>query len=246
MAERGEGQPDLAAFGAMVEAEEARRLGRDTRETWQAVAEAWRVAGWPYREAYARLHEAAAALKAGRREQATRALTACQSAARELRAAPLLDPSRRPRAPGRLAQRKLNNLIRSTHALLHSDRRRPDDWWLAEPVQPGELTQPLNVTSLVSHRGQLGALTQGRPRGHLHVRLPSPPSPLGIPGSTSTCRPRPGRLQDTLGMSWRAMSTRRASRARSRLDDATARARPSLSVARAGRWCSTVRRCPLP
>ena len=85
-----DGQPDLAAFGAMAAAEEARRLGRDTPETWQAVAEAWRVAGWPYREAYARLHEAAAALTAGRREQATRALTACQSAARELQATPLL------------------------------------------------------------------------------------------------------------------------------------------------------------
>ena len=63
VAEHGEGQPDLAAFGVMVEAEEARRLGRDTRTTWEAVAEAWRVAGWPYREAYARLREAAAAIQ---------------------------------------------------------------------------------------------------------------------------------------------------------------------------------------
>jgi hypothetical protein len=90
VAEYGEGQPDLAAFGAQVASEEARRLGRDTPETWRAVAEAWRVAGWPYREAYARLQEAAAALEAGRPEQATRALTACQRAARELRATPLL------------------------------------------------------------------------------------------------------------------------------------------------------------
>jgi hypothetical protein len=100
-------QPDLAAFGAQVANEEARRLGRDTPETWRAVAEAWRVAGWPYREAYARLHEAAAALKTGRREQAARALIICQSTARDLRAAPLLtradDLARRarlaPRAP---------------------------------------------------------------------------------------------------------------------------------------------------
>ena len=90
VAEHGDGQPDLAAFGAMVEAEEARRLGNDTRAVWRAVAEAWHVAGWPYREAYARLREAAAALKAGRREQAVRALTACQGLAAELRAAPLL------------------------------------------------------------------------------------------------------------------------------------------------------------
>jgi class 3 adenylate cyclase len=85
-----EGQPDLAAFGAMAAAEEARRLRRDTPATWQGVAEAWRVAGWPYREAQARLQEAAAALTAGRREQATRALTACRNAARELQATPLL------------------------------------------------------------------------------------------------------------------------------------------------------------
>ena len=90
MAEHGDGQPDLAAFGIMVEAEEARRLGNDTRTTWRAVAQAWQAAGWPYREAYARLREAAAALKAGRREQAIRALTACQALAHELQAAPLL------------------------------------------------------------------------------------------------------------------------------------------------------------
>ena len=90
VAEHGDRRPDLAAFGAMVEAEEARRLGNDSRATWRAVAEAWQAAGWPYREAYARLREAAAALKAGRREQAIRALTACQALAQELQAAPLL------------------------------------------------------------------------------------------------------------------------------------------------------------
>jgi class 3 adenylate cyclase/tetratricopeptide (TPR) repeat protein len=85
-----DGQPDLAAFGAQVASEDARRLGRDTPETWRAVAEAWRAAGWPYREAYARLNEAAAALKADQPEQAAHALNACQSAARDLQAAPLL------------------------------------------------------------------------------------------------------------------------------------------------------------
>ena len=105
VAEDGEGQPDLAAFGAMVEAEEARGLGTDTRATWRAVAQAWQAAGWPYREAYARLREAAAALRAGRREQASRALTACQVLAAGLQAAPLLaradDLARRARlAPG--------------------------------------------------------------------------------------------------------------------------------------------------
>ena len=90
VAEHGEGQPDLAASGVMIEAEEARRLGRDTSTTWEGVAEAWRVAGWPYREAYARLREAAAALKTGEREQAAGALTACQRLAAELGATPLV------------------------------------------------------------------------------------------------------------------------------------------------------------
>jgi hypothetical protein len=54
------------------------------------VADAWRAAGWPYREAYARLNEAAAALKAGQPEQAVHALNACRSAARDLHATPLL------------------------------------------------------------------------------------------------------------------------------------------------------------
>ncbi len=90
VAEHGAEQPDLAAFGATVAAEHSRRLGRDTRATWRAVAEAWRKAGRPHPEAYARLREAAAAVKAGRREQAMRALAACQDVARELQAVPLL------------------------------------------------------------------------------------------------------------------------------------------------------------
>ena len=88
--EQPDGQPDLAAFGAQAANEEARRLGLDTPEIWRVVAEAWRQAGWPYREAYARLQEAAAAIRAGQREQATRALTACRGAARDLQATPLL------------------------------------------------------------------------------------------------------------------------------------------------------------
>ena len=52
--EHGDGQPDLAAFGALAAAEQARRQGLDSRATWRAVAQAWQVAGQPYREAYAR------------------------------------------------------------------------------------------------------------------------------------------------------------------------------------------------
>jgi DNA-binding CsgD family transcriptional regulator len=89
--EHGAEQPDLAAFGAMVAAEDSRRLGRDTRATWRAVAEAWREAGQPYQQAYARLREATAAVRAGRREQAMRALAVCQDLAGKLQAIPLLN-----------------------------------------------------------------------------------------------------------------------------------------------------------
>ena len=48
------------------------------------------VAGQPYREAYARWREAEAAVRAGRRDQATRALAACEDLARRAPSAPLL------------------------------------------------------------------------------------------------------------------------------------------------------------
>ena len=62
-------------------------------------------AGRPYWEAYARLREAAAAVRAGRREQAVRALAAGQDLATQLGATPLVtmasDLARRARlAPG--------------------------------------------------------------------------------------------------------------------------------------------------
>jgi class 3 adenylate cyclase/tetratricopeptide (TPR) repeat protein len=154
VAEHGDGQPDLAAFGAMAAAEEARRLGRDTPATWRAVAEAWRVAGWPYREAYARLQEAATALRAGSCEQATRALTVGQRLATRLGATPLVT---------------MATTIRSTHALLHPDRGRPDEMVdcraasgeradrgaAAERHEPG------------AHRRGLGDLAKVRQRGRL-------------------------------------------------------------------------------
>jgi DNA-binding NarL/FixJ family response regulator len=105
IADYGAGQPDVAAFAALVQAEHARQSGRDSRATWRAVAEAWRRAGWPYREAYARLREAEAASKAGRRDQAIRALATCENLARGLQARPLLDQAkdlaRRARLSGR-------------------------------------------------------------------------------------------------------------------------------------------------
>jgi DNA-binding CsgD family transcriptional regulator len=83
-------EPEVAAFGTLVAAEQAREHGTDLRATWRAVAEAWRSAGQPYREAYARLREAEAAVRAGRRDQAARALGACAELAGSLPSAPLL------------------------------------------------------------------------------------------------------------------------------------------------------------
>ena len=88
--EYGGRQPEVAAFGALAAAESARQHGQDNRATWRAVAEAWHALGQPYREAYARLREAGAAVRAGRREQAGRALAACASLAGQLPAPPLL------------------------------------------------------------------------------------------------------------------------------------------------------------
>jgi class 3 adenylate cyclase len=86
----GAGRPGLAAFGALAAAEHAREQGTDDAAIWTAVAGAWRAAGQPYREAYARLREAEAQAKAGRRESAARALAAGQALARALPSAPLL------------------------------------------------------------------------------------------------------------------------------------------------------------
>jgi DNA-binding CsgD family transcriptional regulator len=83
-------EPVVAAFGALVTAELARRDGADRRAAWRAVASAWQRAGQPYREAYARLREAEAAARGGRRDQATRALAACTTLAGDLGSAPLL------------------------------------------------------------------------------------------------------------------------------------------------------------
>jgi DNA-binding CsgD family transcriptional regulator len=83
-------QSEVPAFGILVAAELAREHGTDRRATWRAVADAWQRAGQPYREAYARLREAEAAARAGRRDQAARALSACTELASPLQAAPLL------------------------------------------------------------------------------------------------------------------------------------------------------------
>jgi DNA-binding CsgD family transcriptional regulator len=96
-------EPVVTAFGALVAAELARGDAADTRATWRAVARLWQAAGQPYREAYARLREAQAAARGGRRDQAARALAACTALAGDLPSAPLLQlaeaMARRARVP---------------------------------------------------------------------------------------------------------------------------------------------------
>jgi hypothetical protein len=86
----GCGQPAVAAFGALVAAEYARQHQADDPDTWRAVADAWQMAGQPYREAYAYLREAQAAARAGQRDQAARAVAAGEGLARKLPSGPLL------------------------------------------------------------------------------------------------------------------------------------------------------------
>src|SRR5215475_6127539 len=86
----GRGQPAVAAFGAQAAAEHARQHRSDDPATWRTVADAWQVAGQPYREAYARLREAQVAARAGQRDQAARALAAAKGLARKLPSGPLL------------------------------------------------------------------------------------------------------------------------------------------------------------
>ncbi len=103
----GAGQQEVGAWRVLVAAERARERGTDSRATWQDAAQAWHEAGQPYREAYARLREAEAAVRAGRRDQAARALAACEALAGSLPSGPLLalaqDLAQRARLTGRPA-----------------------------------------------------------------------------------------------------------------------------------------------
>jgi DNA-binding CsgD family transcriptional regulator len=79
--EASDAQPEIAAYGAQTAAEHARSQGADRRAIWRAVGQAWHVADQPHREAYARLREAEATVRAGRRDQAARVLAACEALA---------------------------------------------------------------------------------------------------------------------------------------------------------------------
>ncbi|HYK69769.1 MAG TPA: AAA family ATPase [Streptosporangiaceae bacterium] len=109
--EHGREQPEVAAFAAMTAAESARKQGTDDRAMWRAVATAWQTLEQPYREAYTRLREATAAIRAGRRDQAVRALAASESLSVQLGSAPMLTL-----AGGLARKAKLTDMMRQIRA----------------------------------------------------------------------------------------------------------------------------------
>ena len=66
--------PEIEARGRLCAAERARALRGDVPELWDEAARAWEGLGCPYPAAYARWREAVAAMAAGDREAAARAL----------------------------------------------------------------------------------------------------------------------------------------------------------------------------
>lgn len=105
IAARHHGEPVVVAFGAMAAAEHGRCAGTEVPRTWRAVADAWRTAQHPYREAYARVRTAETAIRAGRRDQAARALSVGVGLARGLGAEPLLRLAGEVAERGRLSRR---------------------------------------------------------------------------------------------------------------------------------------------
>ena len=215
--EGGVEQPELAAFGATVAAEDSRRLGHDTRATWRAVAEAWRKAGQPYQEAYARLREAAAAVKAGRREQAMRALAACQDVARELRAVPLLTQAENLARRARLDPRAAKP-VRSAEPGARFDLTDREMEILGRLVN-GDSNRQIARALFISERTV--AVHVSRILGKLGVRNRTEAATVGA----------------RLGL---------LARSRPRCVAVAARPSLSVAPHLAGRWYSTAPPCPLP
>lgn len=90
----------------------------------------------------------------------------------------------------------------------------PTIWWLAEQIQPSQLSQPLSVLTWYPIRGNLVL----SPRAS-NVAIFTPPPGwyriLCLVPAASICRPRPGRPRDISGISWR-VRTRLPSPNRSR------------------------------
>jgi DNA-binding CsgD family transcriptional regulator len=176
--------PAVGAFGLLTAAEQARMEGTDDRATWRGVAEAWRAASQPQREAYARLREAEAAARAGRRDQAARALAAGQELARELPSAPLLslagDLARRARlAPGAARTRsagppaRFDLTGRETEVLallVHGDSNRQ----IARALFISERTVAVHVSRILDKLGARNRTEAAMVGARLDLTRPSP------------------------------------------------------------------------
>ena len=200
----GAGRPGIAAFGALAAAEHARQHGTDGRSTWRTVAEAWHVAGEPYREAYARLREAEAAARAGRREQASRALAAGQALASELPSAPLLSLADELARRARLADRagpparaaaapaRFDLTSRETEVLAHlakGDSNRQ----IARALFISERTVAVHVSRILDKLGVRNRTEAATVGARLVLTEPAPPAgqaqPEEEPGGISPASP---------------------------------------------------------
>jgi DNA-binding CsgD family transcriptional regulator len=176
--------PAVGAFGLVTAAEQARKEGTDDRATWRGVAEAWRAASQPYREAYARLREAGAAARAGRRDQAARALAVGQELARGLPSAPLLslaeDLARRARLdpgpaarPRSAAPERFDLTGRETEVLallVHGDSNRQ----IARALFISERTVAVHVSRILDKLGARNRTEAAMVGARLDLAQPSP------------------------------------------------------------------------
>ena len=175
-------QPEVAALCRLVAAERARETGTDDRATWRAVADGWHAAEQPYQEAYARMREAGTAARAGRRDQASRALAACLQLAGSLRAAPLLalaaDLGRQARltpraatAPGTVADARFDLTGRERQVLTHlanGDSNRQ----IARALFISERTVAVHVSRIFGKLGVRNRTEAAKIGANLNQHLP--------------------------------------------------------------------------
>ena len=94
--------PEVVAYVLTASAERDRLLHQERAGIWTEARKAWQRAQQPYREAYAYLRAADAALRSGHRDRASRSLQASFQISQRLKSTPLLDEIRRMSVRSRL------------------------------------------------------------------------------------------------------------------------------------------------